>query len=335
MNAKLETKYLGLSLKNPLVISSSPLTGRIDQLRQLEDAGAAAAVLPSLFEEQIEHDAAELLKAKEAHTESFAESLTYFPETEEPATECEHYLKLIADAKKAVSMPIIASLNGASPGGWMNYARMLQQAGADAIELNLHFVPVDIRLTSSDVEARYLNLVGSVRKAVDIPLSVKVGPYFSSFGNMAARIVEAGADGLVIFNRFLQPDIDLETLTPALRLMLSDPYELFLPLRWVGILHGHVHASLALSGGLHDADSLVKAVLAGADVGMVASAIYQDGFSRVTKMLKGLEDWMDKNEYESVCRMRGSVSHDNCSDPSAFERGNYMKQLVSFTGVVV
>jgi dihydroorotate dehydrogenase (fumarate) len=332
MNVDLRTSYLGLSLKNPLVISACPLTHRIDWLRQLEDHGAAAAVLPSLFEEQIEHDAEEMIKVHEFGTESFAEALTYFPEPEDYRTGPEEYLDFIGEAKKAVSIPIIASLNGTNKGGWVRYAKMMQDAGADALELNVYFIAASLDMTSSEVESQYLDLVAAVKKSVSIPLAVKIGPYFSSVGNMAKRLVEAGANGLVLFNRFLQPDFDLETLEPSPKLVLSSPYELLAPLRWIAILHSRVNASLAATGGIHDAEGMVKALLAGADVGMIASVLYQEGFDQIGKILSGMKTWMDEKEYESVEQLKGSMSHENCAQPAAFERGNYMKALTSYVG---
>ena len=229
MGVNLSTKYLGLKLKNPLVIAACPLTGKIDWLKRLEAAGAAAAVMPSLFEEQIEHDEVEMVKAKEFHTESFAESLTYFPALEDYQSGPEQYLELIGQAKRAVKMPIIASLNGTGGGGWVRYAKMMQDAGADALELNVYYIATDADMTSLDVEARYLDLVAAVKESVSIPLAVKVGPYFSAMANMAKRLADAGADGLVLFNRFLQPDIDLDTLETTTKMILSDPFELLAP----------------------------------------------------------------------------------------------------------
>ncbi|HLA83408.1 MAG TPA: dihydroorotate dehydrogenase-like protein [Thermoguttaceae bacterium] len=332
MSANLNTKYLGLSLKNPLVISACPLTQKLACLKQMEDAGAAAAVLPSLFEEQIEHDAIEITKAHEFGTDSFAEALTYFPEPDDYRAGPESYLEFIGKAKKAVSMPIIASLNGTSEGGWVRYAKLMQDAGADALELNIYFIAANLDMTSEQVERRYLDLVKAVKKSVSIPLAVKVGPYFSSMGNMAKRLVGAGADGLVLFNRFLQPDIDLDDLETEPHLELSTRFELLKPLRWIAILHGRVAASLALTGGLHESSDLAKALLAGADVGMIASVLYTQGISHVSEILGGLQEWMEEKEYDSVEQLRGSMSQENCPDPAAFERGNYMKALVSFTG---
>jgi dihydroorotate dehydrogenase (fumarate) len=265
-------------------------------------------------------------------TDSFAESLTYFPEEEDYHTGPESYLDFIRQAKQAVKMPVIASLNGTSSGGWTRYARMMEDAGADALELNIYFIAADLDMTGAEVESRYLQLVAAVKKSVSIPLAVKVGPYFSAMANMARRLVEAGADGLVLFNRFLQPDIDLDTLETTPRLALSMPDELLVPLRWIAILHGRIDASLALTGGLHDADDMLKALLAGADVGMIASTLYQQGCQQVGKILAGLRERMEEKEYDSVAQLKGSMSQENCPDPAAFERGNYMKALVSFTG---
>jgi dihydroorotate dehydrogenase (fumarate) len=332
MSVDITTTYLGLKLKNPLVISACPLTAEIDQLRRVEEAGAAAAVLPSLFEEQIEHDAEEIGKAYEFGTDSFAEALTYFPEQEDYRTGPEQYLETIAAAKKAVRFPIIASLNGSSRGGWVRYAKMMQEAGADALELNVYFVAAEIDMTAGDVESRYLDLVAAVKESISIPLAVKIGPYFSALANMGVRLSEAGADGLVLFNRFFQPDIDLETLEAKPQLHLSTPSELLAPLRWIALLHGRVNASLAATGGIHDAAALLKALLAGADVGMIASTLYQKGVGQVGAILAGLREWMEQNEYDSVEQLKGSMSQENCPDPAAFQRGNYMKTLTSYVG---
>jgi len=335
MSVDPSTTYLGLRLKNPLVISACPLTAQIDQLRRLEEAGAAAAVLPSLFEEQIEHDAEEMIKVHEFGTDSFAEALTYFPEQQDYATGPEEYLETIARAKKAVDIPVIASLNGTSKGGWIRYAKMMQDAGADALELNIYFVAADADQTGPDVESQYLDLVAAVKKSISIPLAVKVGPYFSAMANMGVRLSQGGADGLVLFNRFFQPDIDLDTLETHPQLHLSSPSELLTPLRWIAILHGRVDASLAATGGIHDAAALLKVLLAGADVGMVASVVYQKGIAEVGKILAGMREWMEENEYDSVEQLKGSMSYANCSDPAAFQRGNYMKTLTSYVGKAI
>jgi dihydroorotate dehydrogenase (fumarate) len=332
MSADLSTTYLGLRLKNPLVISACPLTAQIDQLRRLQEAGAAAAVLPSLFEEQIEHEADEIARVYDFHRDSFAESLTYFPEEQDYVTGPEEYLQTITKAKKVVDIPVIASLNGTSKGGWIRYAKMMQDAGADALELNIYFVAADAELTGREVESRYLDLVAAAKQSISIPLAVKVSPYFSAMANMGVRLAQGGADGLVLFNRFFQPDIDLDSLEMHSQLHLSSPSELLTPLRWIAILYGRVEASLAATGGIHDAPALLKALLAGADVGMVASVLYQKGIAEVGKIVAGLRQWMDENEYTSVEQLKGSMSYENYPDPSAFQRGNYMKTLTSYVG---
>jgi dihydroorotate dehydrogenase (fumarate) len=332
MSVDLTTTYLGLTLKNPLVIAASPMTQKLDSLITLEEKGAAAAVFPSLFEEQIEHDTLELTRLHEFGTHSFHEAQTYFPDEDDFNVGPERYLEAISTAKKAVTIPVIASLNGTSTGGWVRYAKMMQDAGADALELNIYFIAADLAMTGRDVEARYCDLVAAVKESVSIPLAVKIGPYFSALGNMAKRLVEAGADGLVLFNRFLQPDIDLETMETRPHLELSTTFEMLLPLRWIAILHGRLKASLALTGGLHDAEGLIKALLAGADVGMVVSTVYERGSAQICQILSGLREWMVAGEYESVEQLKGSMSQQNCNDPAAFERGNYMKALTSYSG---
>jgi len=332
MSVDLSTEYLGLKLKSPVVISACPLTEPLESLRRLEDAGAAAAVFPSLFEEQIAHEEEQLSKVHEFGTDSFAEALTYFPEPEEYRFETDTYLESIAKAKKALSMPVIGSINGVSEGGWIRYAKLIQDAGADALELNIYFIPCDPELPGDAVESRYLELVAAVKQSISIPLAVKIGPYFSSPANMAKRLVEAGADGLVLFNRFLQPEIDLEALEVRPRLVLSTPFELLLPLRWVAVLHGRVNASLAVTSGIHDYQGMLSALLAGADVGMIASVLYKKGFGQIGEILRNMGSWMEEKEYESVAQLKGSMSLENSPDPSAFARGNYMKTLTSFTG---
>ncbi len=332
MSVDLSTQYLGLKLKNPLVVAACPLTGNIDGLRRVEDAGASAAVLPSLFEEQIAHEEAELAKVHEFGADSFAEALTYFPQPQDYRTGPEEYLELITEAKRALRIPIIGSLNGVSTGGWTRYARMIQDAGADALELNIYYVATGMEESAESVESQYLELVEAVKQSVSIPLAVKIGPYFSAMANMAKRLADAGADGLVLFNRFLQPDIDLESMEAMPRLVLSDPWELLLPLRWIAILYGRVDVSLALTRGIHDSQSLLKALAVGADVAMVASVIYRKGFSELGKMLSQMQDWLAEKEYSSVEEFKGCMSQENCPDPAAFARGNYMKALTSFTG---
>ena len=332
MSVDLSTKYLGLDLNNPLIVAASPLSEKLDFLKRLEDAGAAAVVFYSLFEEQIEHDDEELAKAQEFGTESFAEALTFFPDQADYRSGPETYLEHIEKAKKAVSIPLIGSLNGASPGGWVRYAKLIQDAGADALELNVYSIVANMDETGQEVEQRYADLVAAVKESITIPLAVKVGQNFSSPGNMAKRLVEAGADGLVLFNRFMQPDIDLDRLEVRPRLELSNPFELLVSLRWIAILRDRISASLALTGGIHSSDGLAKALLAGADAGMVVSVVYRGGVGQVTSILDGLRHWMESKGYESVDKLKGILSQANCSDPTAFERGNYMKALTSFTG---
>jgi len=332
MSVDLSTQYLGLKLANPLVVAACPLTGSMEFLRRVEEAGAAAAVLPSLFEEQIVHEEEELVKVHEFGTDSFAEALTYFPQPQDYRTAPEEYLELIAEAKRTLKIPIIASLNGVSKGGWTRYARMIEDAGADALELNIYYVATDLNQSGHSVESQYLELVEAVKQSVSIPLAVKIGPYFSAMANMAKRLVDAGADGLVLFNRFLQPDIDLENMETTPKLVLSDPSELLVPLRWIAILYGRLKASLALTRGVHDSQAVLKALAAGADVVMVASVIYRKGFGEIGKMLSETRDWLAEKQYSSVEEFKGCMSQENCPDPAAFERGNYMKALTSFTG---
>jgi dihydroorotate dehydrogenase (fumarate) len=330
MTPDLRTRYLGLELSSPLVASASPLTGELASLRALEAAGAAAVVLPSLFEEQIEHEEVQLDAVLELGAQSFGEALSYFPELEDYNTGPESYLEHVAEAKGALTIPVIASLNGASEGGWVRYARLLQEAGADAIELNLYAVEADPTSSADDVEERTLRLVRSVREAVTVPLAVKVGPFYSAFAHFARRLAATGADGLVLFNRFLQPDIDLETLSVAPELHLSTPEELRLPLRWVAILRGRVEADLAATGGAHSADDVVKLLLAGADVVMLASSLLRHGPTHLTTLRRDVAAWLSEREYESVAQLKGSMSQAAAPDPAAFERAQYMRALVSY-----
>ncbi len=332
MSIDLTTRYLGLHLKNPVLASASPLTGKLDTLKQLEDAGAAGAVLPSLFEEQLVHDEAAIHDLHIFHADSFAESLDYFPEMDTYNTGPDSYLEQIRTAKQALEIPIIASLNGSSLGRWTDYAAMIEQAGADALELNIYLVPDDVNMTSAQVEASYVELVQSVRKTVSLPLAVKIGPFFSSIPAMASRLRMAGADGLVLFNRYLEPDIDLETLDVVPQLVLSSREELKLPLRWIAILRDQVDLSLAATSGLHESQDLLKVLLAGADVGMLATALLQQGPGHVATVVRELEAWMREHDYESVEQLKGSVSQANCADPANYLRANYMKALVSYSG---
>lgn len=331
MNVDLSTTYLGIELPHPIMPSASPLTGDIDHILALVQAGAPAVVLPSLFEEQIEHDAMAVHLGLERGAGAFGEAPGgYLPELIDYRTGPGEYLDLVRRARKEAGIPVIASLNGVSSGGWTMYARILAEEGIDALELNIYMIAADLEATSLDVERSYLHLVETVREAVEIPLAVKVGPYFSAMGSMARRLVDAGADGLVLFNRFYQPDIDLGTLSVVPNLALSSPNELRLVLRWLAILHGRIDADLAATTGIHQADDAVKSLLAGATVAMMASALLRHGPEQFTTVLDGLTAWLLQNDYESVAQARGSLSQRAVSDPSTFERANYMKTLQSY-----
>jgi dihydroorotate dehydrogenase (fumarate) len=334
MSVDLRTRYLGLELANPVVASASPLTGTVDSLKRLEDAGVAAVVLPSLFEEQIEHDEMAAHKLMLQGAEISPEAHGFFPELDYE-TGPDQYLDLIATAKKALSVPVIPSLNGHTPGGWTRYAKRFEEAGADAIELNVYFLATDPGDTAAAVESRYVDLVAAVRNEVKVPVAVKVSPYFSAMANMAARLAGAGASGLVLFNRFLQPDIMLEELEVAPHLVLSTSDELRLALRWIAILHGRIDASLAATGGAHTPQDVLKCLLAGADCVMLASSLLRNGPAHVSGLLRGVERWMSERDYESVMQMKGSLSQRACPDPGAFERANYMKALKSYTSEYV
>lgn len=335
MSLSLRTKYLGLDLKNPIVASAGPLTGRIDSLMKLEEAGAAAVVLPSLFEEQITREEVEIALLYDFQNEGFAEAQSYLPEMETYNTGPENYLRLVRQAKQSLTVPVIGSLNGVTNGGWLHYGKMIEEAGADGLELNIYYLPTDPEMTSADVENRYLDLVASVRQAVSIPLAVKMGPFFSSIANMAKRLFATGADGLVLFNRFLQPDIDLESLSVEPRLVLSSSDELRLPLRWIAILRSYFEQSLAATSGVHTPDDVIKLLLAGADVAMTTSAVLKKGPGVVSDLLLGLRTWLEEKEYVSVEQMKGSMSQRNCADPAAFERANYVKTIQSYSSQVV
>jgi len=326
----LTTTYLGLKLKNPLVASPSPLSEKVENVKRLEEAGVAAVVMYSLFEEQIIHESLELDYFLNQGTESFAESLTYFPEAGKYTLAPDKYVERVEKTKKAVSIPVIGSLNGVSTGGWIEYARKIQEAGADGLELNLYYLPTDVNLTSSQIEDNSLQLVRDVRAEIKIPLAVKLAPFFTALPNFAKRLVEAGADGLVLFNRFYQPDMDLENLEVVPNLVLSNSDELRLPLRWIAILYGKVKADLALTSGVHTPEDAIKALMAGASVAMTTSAILKRGLQAIPQILTGMEAWMTAHEYESVKQMRGSMSQGAVADPAAFERANYMKVLNSF-----
>ncbi len=331
MRADLSTNYLGLSLKNPVVASAGPLTGELDSLCRLEQLGVAAAVLPSLFEEQICHDEQRIHALYEFQTYSSAESLSYFPRLKDYNVGPREYLKMLEAAKNAVSIPVIGSLNGSSPGGWARYAKLIQEAGADAIELNIYFVATDPEISSADVEWRYLDLVATVHDAVQIPIAVKIGSQFSNLTNFVPRLAASGAKGVVLFNRFLEPDIDLETLRITPSLVLSNRHELRAPLRWIAILRDQVSISLAATSGIHYSEDVIKLLLVGADVCMITSTLLRHGAEYVGEMLRAIQNWLDEHDYESVEQLKGSMSYGNCPDAGNLERANYMKAIVSYT----
>ncbi len=326
----LTTTYLGLQLKNPLVASASPLSKRLHLVRRLEDAGAAAIVMYSLFEEQISHESFELDHYLNRGTDTYAESLSYFPDLDYYNLGSEPYLEHLHRIKQTVNIPVIGSLNGISSGGWIDYAKKIEQAGADALELNIYYVPTDLDLTSTELEDEYVKLVKDIRATIKIPIALKLSPYFTAFPNIAKRFVEAGANGLVLFNRFYQPDFDLDTLEVVPNLQLSTSYEMRLPLRWIAILYGRLQTDFALTSGIHTALDVLKAMMAGANVAMTTSALLENGTARITQILQDMQLWMEEHEYVSVTQMRGSMSQHAVNEPAAFERANYMKALNSF-----
>lgn len=323
----LSTTYLGLKLKNPIVASASPLSRSMDSMRRLEDAGASAIVMHSLFEEQITHEAASLDHYKSYGTESYAEALSYFPDTGDYHFAPEEYLELVAKASTKIEIPVIASMNGITPGGWTSYAKKMEEAGASALELNVYYLPTDTAMSGVDVEKRYSDILKQVRSAIKIPIAVKLSPFFSSIPNIAQRLVHEGADGLVLFNRFYQPDIDLDELDVKPGVALSTPFANRLPMRWIGILFGKIKASLAATSGIHSAEDVLKLTMAGADVTMMCSALLMHGSEYISTILKEIEHWMKEHEYESIEQMKGSLSHKSIAEPSAYERANYMKAL--------
>lgn len=326
----LRTRYLGMDLKNPIVASASPLSHSVASIRELEDAGAAAVVMYSLFEEQIDLESQRLDHYLANATESHAEALSYFPDLGHYNVGPDEYLELIRSAKKAVDIPIIGSLNGVSAGGWTRYARLIQEAGADALELNLYYLATDPHISGVQVEEMYLDTVTNVKQHVDIPVAVKIGPYFSSTAYMARRFAEHGAEGLVLFNRFYQPDFDLQTLEVNPQLVLSTSHELRLPLRWVAILFGRISVDFAITSGIHTEFDVLKAMMAGANVAMMASELLRHGVGRIGEILRGITMWMSDCEYESISQMCGSMSQIHVEEPAAFERANYLKVLDSF-----
>lgn len=326
----LGTTYLGLKLKSPLVASASPLSRKVDSVKELEQAGAGAVVMYSLFEEQIEHESRELDYFLNYGTETYAEALTYFPDLETYNIGPEKYLNLIAELKKSVKIPVIASLNGISSGGWVDYAHRMQEAGADALELNIYFLPTDPKLDALQLEKAYVNLVKDIRVKLTIPLAVKLSPQFTSIPNMAQKLVEAGANGLVLFNRFYQPDLEIENLEVTSDLKLSTSDDLRLPLRWVAILFDRIKADLALTSGVHNSVDALKAVMAGASAVMLASELLENGVGRVAEIISGMSSWMEEHSYQSIEQMKGSLSQKTVANPAAFERANYMKVLSDF-----
>ena len=329
----LTTKYLGFELKNPIVAAASPLSRDVANVRALEDAGASAVVCYSLFEEQIRHETHELDHYLSYGTDSFAEASTFLPEMD---VDSYHrgpfeYLDHIARLKSAVDIPVIASLNGATPGGWIEYARGMEAAGADAIELNVYYIATDPLQPGSVVEHRYLDVLSEVKRSVRVPVAVKVGPFFSSFAHLARRLDGGGADALVMFNRFYQPDINLDTLEIVPGVNLSNSDDLRLPLRWIAILYGQLQADLAATSGVHQAEDVIKMMMVGADCVMMASALLRNGIGHLWHVLSELETWMEEHEYESISQMQGSMSQQTCPDPSAFERSNYMQALNSYS----
>jgi len=327
---ELKTSYLGLTLKNPLVVSPAPISKTLDGIKRLADAGAGAIVMQSLFEEQITEESLRLDQFLSYGTNTYGEALSYFPDLQDYNSGPDRYLERIRLAKEYTDIPIIGSLNGVSTGGWIKYAQKFEEAGADALELNIYFIPTDPAMTGDDVEAMYFEVVSNVKSSIDIPVAVKISPYFSSTANMASQLVDAGADGLVLFNRFFQPDLDLDTLEVVPHLVLSTPDNLRLPLRWVAILYGRIQADFAITSGVHDHIGVLQSMMAGAKVTMMASALLMKGPEYITEVLGNLKLWMEEHEYESIEQMQGSMSQQFVAEPAAFERANYMKVLESW-----
>jgi dihydroorotate dehydrogenase (fumarate) len=326
----LTTRYLGLNLKNPLVASASPLSEKVDTVKQMEQAGISAVVMYSLFEEQIIHESLELDHYLNYGTESFAEALTYLPDSGRYSLGPEKYVDHVKRLKDAVNIPIIGSLNGVSSGGWIQYAKRIEEAGADALELNIYYLPFDPAITSSKLEENYTQLVKDVRREIKIPLAVKVSPFLTGVANILQQFAEAGADGLVLFNRFYQPDIDLEKMEVSPSLVLSTSTELRMPLRWVALLYGQIKADFAVTSGVHNSEDVLKSMMAGASAAMMASELLKNGIKRIPEILSGIQTWMDANEYESITQMKGSMSAQATHQPHALRRSNYIKVLNTF-----
>lgn len=326
----LTTKYLGFDLKNPLVVSSSPQCESLDNVKRMEDSGAAAVVLHSLFEEQISFLSHELNANLQQGEESFAEALTYFPEISDYKMGPDSYVEYVRQVKEALGIPVIGSLNGVSSGGWRDYAKNIEEAGADALELNVYFIPTDPNMDGQTIESLYLDLVRDIKAEISIPVAVKVSPYFSAFANMARKLTEAGADALVLFNRFYQPDLDIETLEVTPDLILSSSSELRPRLRWVAILCDVIKADLAVTGGVHTETDVLKCMMAGAKVAMMTSALLKKGIDHLGTVCDGMTRWMEEHEYESIDQMQGSLSQGKCAEPAAFERANYLKIIKQY-----
>ncbi len=326
----LATTYMGLNLTSPVVPSASPLSEEIGNLKRMEDAGAAAVVLHSLFEEQLVLEELELHHRTTQGTQMFQEALTYFPEPEEYKLGPDEYLEHIRKAKEAVEIPIIASLNGSSIGGWTEYAKQMQDAGADALELNIYRIPTDPAVSGNEIEKTYLEILKAVKARVSIPVAVKLSPFFSNMASMAKQLDDAGADALVLFNRFYQPDIDLDELEVSPHILLSTPQALRLPMRWIAILYGRINADLAATSGIHWGRDVIKVIMAGASVAQVCSALLKNGIDHLRVILQAVHEWMEKNEYESIQQMKGSMSQVKCPDPAAFERAQYMRALTTY-----
>lgn len=323
----LTTTYLGLKLKNPLVASASPLSHTLESMKRLEEAGISAIVMYSLFEEQIVHESAELSHHLNYGSESFNEARSYFPNIHDYNLDPEEYIELLHEAKQNLGIPIVGSLNGISAGGWVRYAKKMEEAGADALELNVYYIAADITVSSADVEERYLEVLREVKKTIKIPVAMKLSPFISSLSNFARRLDAAGVNGLVLFNRFYQPDIDLEALDVRPGVVLSHSHDNRLPLRWIAILKGNIKAGLAATSGVHTAEDVLKLTMAGADVTMLCSSLLMHGPRHITQLLKEMDEWMINHEYVSIGQMKGSMSQKSVADPSAFERANYMKAL--------
>lgn len=323
----LTTNYLNLKLKNPIIPSASPLSRELDNIKKMEDAGASAVVIHSLFEEQINQEAEELDQFLTVGTDSFSEATSYFPVVGEFSLGAEEYLEHIRKAKEATSIPVIGSLNGVSKGGWMDYAKEIESAGADALELNIYYIPTDPYLTGNDIENIYIDDVKTVKSGVKIPVAVKLSPFFSNLSYVIRKLDEAGTDGFVLFNRFYQPDVNLENLQVEPKVNLSSSADILLPLRWIGILRGRIKASMAATSGIHTAEDAIKMIMVGADVTMMCSALLKNGISHIHTVIENMLNWMEMHEYESVAQMKGSMSQESIAEPAAFERANYIKAL--------